>query len=79
MLIWETHTMTNTKRKPLSTPQLRKAIGERIARINYNVSLLSSDPNPQVVTIVDRAKGELAALELIADAIDQRTVYFIEH
>ena len=66
-------------RKPLSIAQLRNAVETRIATVKASVAAFESATNPQVRDMYLKASGGLAELELVLDAINQKTVFFLEH
>ena len=66
-------------RKPLSIAQLRRALEIRIAAVKVSVAAFEGSSNPQVRDMYLKASGGLAELELVLDAINQKTVFFLEH
>jgi hypothetical protein len=66
-------------RKPLSVARLRDAVNVRISKVQESVDSFTGATNPQVRDMYLKAKGELEALELVRDAILQKTVFFLEH
>jgi hypothetical protein len=66
-------------RKPLTITQLRNAVETRRHKVATSVNSFKGNNNPQVVEMYLKAKGELEALESVLEAINQRTVYFLEN
>lgn len=66
-------------RKPLTIAQLRKAVNKRIDKVSESVDAFTGATNPQVRDMFLKSSGELDALNLVLQAIEQRTVYFLEN
>ena len=66
-------------RKPLTISQLRNAVEAKIAKVQESVDAFTGATNPQVRDMYLKASGELEALQLVRDAIAERTVYFLEN
>jgi len=66
-------------RKPLTITQLRNAVETRKGKVQASVTAFKGSDNPQVRDMYLKASGELEALVGVLDAIEQRTVYFLEN
>jgi hypothetical protein len=66
-------------RKPLTIAQLRDAVTKRIDKVTESVDAFAGQTNPQVREMYLKAYGERDGLKTVLDAIEQRTVYFLEN
>ena len=66
-------------RKPLTIAQLRNAVETRKGKVKASVDAFKGSDNPQVHDMYLKASGELEALVGVLEAIEQRTVYFLEN
>jgi hypothetical protein len=66
-------------RKPLTIGQLRNAVEIRKAKVQGSVTAFQGSDNPQVRDMYLKASGELEALTGVLEAIEQKTVYFLEN
>ena len=66
-------------RKPLTIAQLRNAIEIRKDKSQASADAFKGSDNPQVRDMYLKISGELEALQTVLEAIEQRTVYFLEN
>lgn len=66
-------------RKPLTIATLREAIKVRADKVRTSVDSFKGSDNPQVRDMYLKASGELDGLTQVLDAIEQRTIFFLEN
>jgi hypothetical protein len=64
--------------KPLTVPQLDRAIRVALAKQLKATNAFRTDPNPQVQAMYHEAKGAARAFADVLGAIEQRSTYLLE-